>query len=126
MLVLLRMATIDGARAIGIDSITGSLEVGKRADFIVVDLTRPTMQPVHLAPMRNLVPNLVYSARGDEVTTVVVDGKIIMENGKVRGIDADELLGQLSAWSAELEKSSTGVFRSIDGPNQRFMRDGKL
>lgn len=123
---VLRMATIDGARAIGIDSITGSLEVGKRADFIVVDLTRPTMQPVHLAPMRNLVPNLVYSARGDEVTTVVVDGKIIMENGKVRGIDADELLGQLSAWSAELEKSSTGVFRSIDGPNQRFMRDGKL
>ena len=79
-----------------------------------------------MGPMRNLVPNLVYSARGDEVTTVVVDGEIIMENGKVRGIDSEEVASQIDAWSKALEATSSKIFDSIDGPNQRFMRDGKL
>src|SRR4051812_42084432 len=53
---VLRMATIEGARAIGLGDQVGSLEVGKRADLVLVDLRRPTMLPVHTQPIRNLVP----------------------------------------------------------------------
>lgn len=59
----LRMATIEGAKAVGVDDIVGSLEPGKQADFIAVDLRSPSMMPVYTHPMRNIVPNLVYSAQ---------------------------------------------------------------
>jgi len=123
---VLRMATIEGARALGIGSVTGSLEAGKRADFIVVDLSKPALQPVHLSPMRNIVPNLVYSARGDEVVTVVVDGQIVMENGKVRGIDKEHVLREVRVWSQNLASASARSFSTLDGPNQRYMLDQKL
>ena len=71
----LRMATIEGAKAVGVDDIVGSLEPGKQADFIAVDLDTTSMMPVYTYPMRNIVPNLVYSARGREVVLSVVAGK---------------------------------------------------
>ena len=74
----LRMATIEGAKAIGLGDTVGSLESGKQADFIAIDLNCPSMLPVYTYPMRNMVPNLVYSARGPEVSLVAVDGKVIM------------------------------------------------
>ncbi len=55
------MATIEGARAVGLGDVTGSLEAGKEADFIAIDLNKPTMLPVFTNPMRNIVPNIVYS-----------------------------------------------------------------
>jgi 5-methylthioadenosine/S-adenosylhomocysteine deaminase len=73
---VLRMATIEGAAALGWADEIGSLEEGKRADILLVDVRRPTLTPVHTAPMRNLAPNLVYAARGDEVDTVIVDGQL--------------------------------------------------
>lgn len=59
----LRMATIEGAQAIGLGDTVGSLEPGKCADYIAIDLSCPSMLPVYTYPMRNMVPNLVYSAR---------------------------------------------------------------
>ena len=72
------MATIEGAKAVGLGDTVGSLESGKQADFIAIDLNCPSMLPVYTYPMRNMVPNLVYSARGPEVSLVAVDGKVIM------------------------------------------------
>ena len=72
---VLRMSTIEGARALGWSDEIGSLEEGKRADLLLVDVHRPALAPVHSRPMRNLVPNLVYAARGDEVDYVVVNAK---------------------------------------------------
>src|SRR5262249_35107849 len=89
---VLRMATIEGARAIGWADEIGSLEVGKRADVIAVDVRRPTLTPVHTRPMRNLVPNLVYAARGDEVEHVFVDGQLIVAHGRVLTMDADAIV----------------------------------
>ena len=66
---VLGMATIDGARAVGLDDVIGSLEVGKRADVITVDLSGPHMTPTHSIPSA-----LVYQTLGHEVDTVVVDG----------------------------------------------------
>jgi 5-methylthioadenosine/S-adenosylhomocysteine deaminase len=84
----LRMATIEGARAIGLGEETGSLEVGKQADLIVVDLKALNLSPVLEAPIRNIVPNLVYAGSGHEVKTVMVGGKILVRDGDV--LTADE------------------------------------
>jgi 5-methylthioadenosine/S-adenosylhomocysteine deaminase len=79
---VLRMATIDGARAVGLDSVTGSLETGKAADLIVVDTNRP-----HLTPMYHPVSQLVYAARGSDVRHVLVSGVPLVRDGELLTID---------------------------------------
>jgi atrazine chlorohydrolase/5-methylthioadenosine/S-adenosylhomocysteine deaminase/melamine deaminase len=79
------MATIDGARAIGMDSEIGSLEVGKKADVIVVDLARP-----QTAPAYNVASVLVYQASGEEVDTVIVDGRVLMRNRALMMLEPEE------------------------------------
>ncbi len=84
---VLRMATIEGARAIGLGDQVGSIEVGKQADIILVDVTEPNLLPALQAPLRTIVPNLVYAATGREVTTVLVDGKMLVKDGEVISMD---------------------------------------
>lgn len=84
---VLRMATIEAAQAMGIDSQVGSLRPGKRADVILVDLHSPAMSPVLSGPVRNIVPNLVYSASGSEVETVIIDGRVVVENHVLQTVD---------------------------------------
>jgi 5-methylthioadenosine/S-adenosylhomocysteine deaminase len=84
---VLRMATIEGAQAIGLGHEVGSLEAGKKADLIVVDLTEPNLLPVLDEPVRTIVPNLVYAGTGREVRTVLVDGQILMRDGVMLTID---------------------------------------
>jgi 5-methylthioadenosine/S-adenosylhomocysteine deaminase len=84
---VLRMATIEGARAIGLGSTIGSLEAGKEADIILVDLTAPNLSPVLLDPIRNIVPNLVYAGSGHEVKTVMVAGGVVMRDYQVLTVD---------------------------------------
>jgi hypothetical protein len=62
----------------GLGDSIGSLEVGKMADMLILQ-ANPSISPILTAPIRNLVPNLVYSARGDEVDTVIVNGVVIMK-----------------------------------------------
>ncbi len=83
---VLGMATIGGARALGLEGSVGSLEVGKKADVILVDFGKP-----HLTPVHDFYANVVYSARGSDVDTVIVDGKILMEGGEVRTLDEEEV-----------------------------------
>ncbi|MDP4108819.1 MAG: amidohydrolase family protein [Bacillota bacterium] len=122
----LRMATIEGAKAIGLGDTVGSLEVGKQADFIAVDLSYPSMQPVYTYPMRNIVPNLVYSARGQEVCLAVVDGKIVMKDGKVLAINEEEYIRAVDKYPEEIGKRSAAEFFSINGTNAQFMKENKL
>jgi 5-methylthioadenosine/S-adenosylhomocysteine deaminase len=84
---VLRAATIGGATALGIGNVTGSLEVGKAADLIMVDATRPPMAPVLLEPARNIVPNLVYAESGSNVVLNMVAGRVIYRNGEYTLID---------------------------------------
>jgi 5-methylthioadenosine/S-adenosylhomocysteine deaminase len=79
---VLRMATIDGARALGLADEIGSLETGKRADVIVVKLDR-----LHSSPRRDVVSTLVYSAQPADVTTTIVDGRILMRNFELLTLD---------------------------------------
>ena len=83
----LELATIKAAESLGLEERIGSLEEGKRADIILVDARRPG-----LTPLNNPVSHLVYSARGCDVDTVIVDGKIVMENRVTRTLDTKEVL----------------------------------
>ena len=78
----LEMATIDGARAIGLDHEIGSIEIGKKADIAIVDTDSFAIAPVH-----HPVSALVYSALGHEVSTVIIDGQIVMRDGVVTSVD---------------------------------------
>ncbi len=122
----LRMATIEGAKALGMDQEIGSLEAGKRADFIAVDTMQPSMMPIYTHPMRNIVPNLVYSARGCEVDVSVVEGRVIMEHQKVLAVDEIQIMEQMQARAQDLGQRAAEMFEKIHGTNAVFMEEGKL
>ena len=84
---VLRMATIEGACALGLGDSIGSIQDGKEADIILVDLTVPNLSPVLLDPIRNIVPNLVYAGSGHEVKTVIVAGKTLVKDYSVLSVD---------------------------------------
>ncbi len=84
---VLEMATINGAKALGLEKEIGSIEVGKRADIVIIDLKHP-----NLIPITNPISHLVYTAKACNVDTVIVDGKIIMENREFRTIDYDRVI----------------------------------
>jgi 5-methylthioadenosine/S-adenosylhomocysteine deaminase len=79
---VLEMATIGGARAVGLEGEIGSIEVGKKADVVVVDYDNAWMMPMH-----HPVSALVYSALGHEVVMVVIDGRVVMRDGVVSSVD---------------------------------------
>jgi 5-methylthioadenosine/S-adenosylhomocysteine deaminase len=84
---VLRMATIEGAKALLWDGQIGSIEVGKKADLTIIDFKKP-----HLCPLFNEISHLVYSAMASDVDTVLINGKIVMENRKVTTMNVHKVL----------------------------------
>lgn len=95
----LKMATINGAEALGLDDITGSLEVGKRADIIVVDTSKP-----HMVPMYNPCSHLVYAANGSDVSASIIDGKLVMKDGEIFGMDIWKIMDDVKKISRIIKK----------------------
>jgi len=96
----LEMATILGARALGLDKAIGSIEVGKRADVIVV-----AMDGARQTPMYNPVSHLVYVARGDDVRATVVNGKVLMRDRRVRTLDERAVLADARSLAANVREA---------------------
>ena len=86
-----KLATIDGAGALGLENETGSLEIGKQADIIIIDANKP-----HLVPMYNPVSHIVYSARGSDVQDVIIAGKVIVRDQKLLSFDLEDVLERAS------------------------------
>lgn len=84
------MATINGARGVGLEQRIGSIEVGKEADFVVFDSSQPEWQPLY-----NPVSNLVYSATGSSVRDVFVAGEQVLKDGRLTRIDHDALMREV-------------------------------
>jgi cytosine/adenosine deaminase-related metal-dependent hydrolase len=84
---VLEMATMNGARAMGIGDEVGSIEAGKRADFIIINTDSPNLTPVW-----NPVSSVVFASQGSDVDTVVIDGKIIMQSRKMQTMDEGAIL----------------------------------
>jgi 5-methylthioadenosine/S-adenosylhomocysteine deaminase len=86
---VLDLATIEGARCIGREKDLGSIEVGKRADLVLLDLRDPNLIPIH--QKETVVSDLVYSASGQNVDTTIVDGKPLMVSRKFRALDPEKI-----------------------------------
>ena len=84
---VLDFATIDGARALGIEKKVGSIEEGKKADVIMIDLNKP-----HLTPQHDYVSHLVYAARGGDVCTTITNGKVLMLENKFLTLNYNKII----------------------------------
>jgi len=93
----LRMATIDGAKAIGIDDVAGSIEVGKYADLSCIDLKVAATQPIY-----DVTSQVVYAASCDQVSDVWVAGRPRVEDGRVTGIDLESLFARADEWQRRI------------------------
>ena len=100
----LEMATIQGARALGLDDEIGSIEAGKKADLVLFDTKRPEWRTIF-----NPVNNLVYNADGRSVHTVLVDGKVVVEDHKPVYVDEWQLIQKVQALGENmLERTGVG------------------
>jgi len=97
-----RMATINGARALGLDSLIGSLEKGKRADLLIVNLNTLHTTPLMKGKYNNVIPHLVYSTSGSDVESVFVDGRQLVKEGKLLTGDEQEIIDQAQAAAEEI------------------------
>lgn len=98
---ILRMATINGAKAIGLDAITGSIETGKQADLATVNFNRLELQPVY-----NPVSHIVYSANRYDVSNVWVAGKQMLQDGAHLCFDESALIDNAREWGERIKASS--------------------
>ena len=98
---VMELATIDGARAVGLEKEIGSIEVGKKADLIVLDFNNAFMTPIH-----HPVSAIVYSALGNEVTTVMIDGRFVMRDGVVSSANEAAVRRQAQVHADDLARRS--------------------
>ena len=106
-LTALRMATIDGARALGLGGEVGSIEVGKRADMILINL-----DGLHMTPRPDLVSSIVYAAEAGDVDTTIIDGRVVMRERALTTLDERAVIQQARDESARMQdilKSKGGL-----------------
>ena len=84
---VLRMATINGARALGLEKEPGSIEVGKKADIVIIDYRKP-----HMVPCIDAVGTLVHTGLGSDVDTVMINGEIVVKEGRVLTVDVNDIM----------------------------------
>lgn len=94
---VLKMATISGAKVLGLDKLIGSIETGKQADIILVDMNQP-----HLTPLYNCYSQLVYAARGADVKTSIINGRIVMKDRQLRTIDLPTAMENVRKIAADI------------------------
>jgi 5-methylthioadenosine/S-adenosylhomocysteine deaminase len=96
---VLSMATRGGAAALGLDGKIGQIKPGMKADLILLDMHQP-----HLTPLHHVVSQIVYSARASDVRTVIVNGRIVLREGKLLTIDEEAVMGECSRRAEELAR----------------------
>ena len=108
---VLEMVTIDAARALGLEHEIGSLEAGKKADIILVDLFKPHMMPLNMPVYR-----VTSFASGSDVVTTIVNGQVLMEDGKVSRVDEAEVMERAQA-ATDLMLERTGLRHLLTPPD---------
>jgi 5-methylthioadenosine/S-adenosylhomocysteine deaminase len=103
-MVAFEMATIRGARALGLEKQIGSLEAGKRADIILVRI-----DAAHAVPMYNVYSQLVYALKGSDVMDVFVDGRAVVRSRQVLTLDAASIFRKAAEWGRIVAKTVGGI-----------------
>lgn len=106
---VLEMATINGAKALGLDNQIGSLEIGKKADFVAIDA-----RGIHTQPWFNPVSAVVYTTTGRDVDVVVVNGKVVVKNGELMTMDEEEIVQEAQRRSKEVVERA-GLDKKVQG-----------
>ncbi|MBC7130732.1 amidohydrolase [Candidatus Bathyarchaeota archaeon] len=102
---VVEMATIDGARALRLDHEVGSIEVGKKADIIIINFNKP-----HLCPLYNEISHIVYAAKSSDVETVLINGRIVMEDRVLKTVNVEDVMQRAEkAKNALLERLKNNV-----------------
>ena len=94
------MATIRGARALHLDNITGSIETGKRADIVIVDL-----DSLNQTPFYNVYSHLVYATKADDVRTVIINGRVVMLDRRLLTLNESAIKKDANAYRDKIIKS---------------------
>ena len=97
----LTMATLGGAKALGLDEVTGSLKVGKAADIQAINLNNLSSQPKF-----DPISHLVYCAKSTQVSHVWVNGKCLLKEGQLTTLDENKLIHQAQAWAEKIQPAS--------------------
>ncbi len=95
----LTMATINGAGILGLDDITGSIKPGKSADLVIADIDKP-----HLTPIYDIYSHITYSMRPSDIETVMVNGRILVEEGRLLTADEGEILEKAREWQKKISE----------------------
>jgi 5-methylthioadenosine/S-adenosylhomocysteine deaminase len=96
---VVRMATRDAARVLGMEGVAGSLKAGMNADIIIIGLDKP-----HLTPLYSEYSHIVYAANGSDVDTVLINGKVVMKNRRLLTIDEEKILGAVKETASKIDK----------------------
>lgn len=94
---ILEMATIDGAKTLGLENEIGSIEVGKKADLIAIDVQKP-----NLTPLYDIYPSIVYCAKGNDVSDVIVDGRLVVRDGAIQTVNETQVMDKAQKRADEL------------------------
>jgi len=97
---VLRMATCNGAKVLGLDRLVGTLEAGKKADLCIIDMNKP-----HLTPLYDEYSHLVYTVGGADVDTVLINGKMVMQDRRLLTIDEEEAMRRVSRIALRVKES---------------------
>ena len=105
-----RMATLGGARVLNLHDEIGSLEPGKRADIVLVDMRRPGLTPLY-----SVYSHLVYATRGSDVTTVIVNGRVVVQDREVLTVDEEEVMERARAFGERVREVMEEVAGGREG-----------
>jgi 5-methylthioadenosine/S-adenosylhomocysteine deaminase len=105
---VLEMATIEAAKALGLQDKIGSLEPGKKADVICLDLNQP-----HLVPLYNIPSQIVYAASGFDVDTVIINGRMLLQNRCFTQYDPQEIINKSKTWGKTISKKISKSLYSV-------------
>lgn len=92
---VIKMATINGARLLGLEDKIGSIEEGKDADIILIDI-EPNLDNITKIPNNDILSNLVYNTSGRDVDTTIIKGEILMENRKMKLVNEEEIISRFA------------------------------
>lgn len=98
------MATAGGAQVLGMDDRIGSLEVGKKADIVIIDCKKP-----HLTPLYNEYSHLAYCVLGADVDTVIINGEVVMEQRQLTRLDEEEVMARVREIACRVARSLEGI-----------------
>lgn len=102
---VLEMATLGGARALGMEDQIGTLESGKKADIILVDFHALALTPVFTGKNSNITAHLVYAAHGDNVDTVIINGRVVMRNRDLLLVDEEKIIAEATTAAQKVIQS---------------------